>query len=545
MKDAATFQHGIIPPEAIAYKLAAWRNYKTPNFAAQAKAVPRLPEILWALQKWSMRPGGFDKAVQDFIAEFPERIGTPAMHRISQKKGDCTPADIGAIEKDVPAGRDWRRNAFCGSFGREEIPAADVLASHWENEGYDYVNRVGKHAPSAVKHDLAYFQTLCRKAVENDLARHLANFCTRGCCPKDVSERVRENDEAHGYGDWAHEDHPLANVWYFHDLPGALVEMMERQAARAKEPLADTKVARQVFDAFQYAWSEKVLARIEGDSRVGKTESVQTFCEMLPGRARLVRVPCSNSHYDLFAAFAEALGMEVSLSTSYRELKSRVEFIIRHGGLMFVLDESHFLVPTRISKNTAPMRLNWIRTQIVDHGCPLVLVTTPQDFKHSVDKFTRATGYNMTQFLGRELFPCKLPAELDPDDLTAVARKHFPELDEDYLMLIASKAMQSELYLKAVEAIGKRARYHARNAGRALTLSDLDTAIAEIIPAPSGPAPVRMESRPTQPIAKKRGRPAPAPTADAPQAPSRQTSPAPALEMPATRQTSPLATAIV
>src|SRR5665213_2548555 len=123
----------------------------------------------------------------------------------------------------------------------------------------------------------------------------------------------------------------------------------------------------------------------------------------------------------------------------YRELKSKVEFVIRYGGLMFVFYEAHFMVPSRFSKHTPPMRLNWIRTRIADQGCPLVMVTTPQDFKHRLDKFTRATGHNISQFLGRTILTKTLPDELGEADLVAVAKKHFPDLDADYLDLIVAK----------------------------------------------------------------------------------------------------------
>jgi hypothetical protein len=173
------------------------------------------------------------------------------------------------------------------------------------------------------------------------------------------------------------------------------------------------------------------------------------------------------------------------------------------------------------------MRLNWIRTRIADHGCPLVLVTTPQDFKHCVDKFTRATGHNINQFLGRTLLTKRLPSELDPADLIAVAKIHFPELDADYLELIAAKAMQSESYLMAVEGIARRARFIARREGRAaLALADVEKAIEEILPSSvvAAPAAPVAEGRKTPPpLAVKRGRrPITAPSL---QSPARETTP--------------------
>ena len=48
-----------------------------------------------------------------------------------------------------------------------------------------------------------------------------------------------------------------------------------------------TEVALKVFDALEYAWSEKAMVQITGDARFGKTEAVKTWCMMHPGQARL------------------------------------------------------------------------------------------------------------------------------------------------------------------------------------------------------------------------------------------------------------------
>jgi hypothetical protein len=132
-------------------------------------------------------------------------------------------------------------------------------------------------------------------------------------------------------------------------------------------------------------------------------EAVKTWCRMNPGKARLVQTPCSNSDADLYRAVAEAFGLDFSYQTSIRKLKEKVEYVIRFAGLMPVFDEAHFLLPTRFTANTAPMRLNWVRTQIVDRECPVALVTTPQTYKHCVEKFVKATGHNIDQFLGRTM----------------------------------------------------------------------------------------------------------------------------------------------
>jgi hypothetical protein len=237
------------------------------------------------------------------------------------------------------------------------------------------------------------------------------------------------------------------------------------------------------------------MVRIEGDSRFGKTESIKAWCESRPGLARLVNVPSSNTLADLLRKVADALGISWTYNTSQCELKIKVEYVIRHGGLFIVLDEGAFLLPQTYTRTSSPVRLNWVRTEIVDQGLPLAVVVTPQSFHPAVRRFVRSTGYAMEQFTGRTLLSVALPSELEETDLIAVARIHFPEMDEDYLGLIAAQAMICENYLQAVEAIAKRARFIAkREAHRSVTPKDLDMAISEVIPV--APAPMAEREDP-------------------------------------------------
>jgi hypothetical protein len=152
-----------------------------------------------------------------------------------------------------------------------------------------------------------------------------------------------------------------------------------------------------------------------------------------------------------------------------------------------------------------------------------------------------------------------LPNELDETDLLAVVKIQGPDLPEKFHRFIVARAMQSEGYLKVVEAICRRARHLSqRNSHATIGQADIELAAAEVIPAPA--APVRPTSAtplpaPRQPVAVKRGWSAappslqaparsirPAPAAPALEAPLRQTITAPGLEAPARQITPALAT---
>ena len=202
---------------------------------------------------------------------------------------------------------------------------------------------------------------------------------------------------------------------YFPSLVETILEFMDRHRERTLKRIAPTAVTEKVFDALDYAKDERGMVMIDGDSRFGKTESVKAWCESVPGLARLVNVPSSNPLTDLVRRVADAFGMAHTYHTNQTELKARVEFVIRHSEIFLVADEGAFLLPQTYGRTTAPARLNWVRTEIVDQGLPFAVVVTAQVrtddagrvlernnvFRLEAAKFIRKTGYVMEQFLGR------------------------------------------------------------------------------------------------------------------------------------------------
>ncbi len=441
-----------VSPEAVAIKLAKLRNYEYPMLLEKIIAQPRFVELLWLLEYMSWQPGGLDKFTAELIEAFPKSIGTRSMHQIgSGNDAPYTLDQCRAVYADIPSGRQVGFPAYY----REEIIILDAPETESAAE---------------------------RLAAQEDFNSQLTCL-NRGAFYQFCLESARENLASYLAG-WIHDvSQDFVGPWYWHDLPNTLFNMMDLHAKKACQHLAMTDVAVKVFDALDYAWSEKVMVHIEGDSRFGKTEAVQTWCAMYPGRARLITVPCSNSDSDYFKAVAEALGIASGYKVQNQALKAKVEYIVRHGGLMLVHDEGAFLLPQRFSETTPPMRLNWLRTQVVDRKNPCAIVTTPQSYRHSINKFVKKTGYSFEQFLGRTDLHVYLPSDLGEKDLLAVAKIHFPGLDCDYLELIASKAMQSESYLKSVESAARRSRYLARQAGRnAITIADVEMAFDQVLP---------------------------------------------------------------
>lgn len=469
-----------IRPEIIAGKLAAARNLQYSDLPDQITKTPRLVELLWFLEYIWRQPGSLAPFIDGLVEKHPDRIGTPEMlkigkpaggrysvsqaHKIWQELPSCLQAEI---EMGEP--KNWKSFLALKDTYSIEPAEEDVQIAKWLAALQAPDEKFTGSSPID-------FYRICRAGAGAQIESLIYSLC---------------NETAKAFDP----------VPCFHDVYGAIFEAMDAWAAEKKKELAQTEVARKIFDALDYALSERILVRISGDSRFGKTESIATYCAMYPGRIRLITVPCSNCEADLFRAVADAFGIVYSLKTTFRSIKEKVEFVLRFGQVGVALDESQFLLPIHFSETTPPMRLNWVRTQIIDRGVPCILVSTPQSYKQAVNKYLRKTGYAFEQFVGRNKFLVELPTNLSHEDLMAVARVHFPELDEDYLELIAGTAMVSDSYLQAVENIGRRARFIAKRGGRdKIGIDDVDLAISEVMPSYVPSQPKTARAKPVQPL---------------------------------------------
>jgi hypothetical protein len=464
---------GPIRPEAVAAKLAAIRNYEHPESLEQITQRPRLIELMWHLQYESCQPGGLWKFTEHFLSEFPERLGTPSLVKAGDR--NLTVDQKAAVFAEIPERRAPHVN----------VSAWDEMMDHCSDRSREEVDAAYKKAVRAAlaPHDAASFKEICRTAAMEVLPKYLARLCANastGFVGAEETITVIDNPDSRYSRPY---ERTLESVWFFHDVIGALLEFIDRRAARVRQRLAMTEVASVIFDALDYALDEKIMVRIEGSSRFGKTESFETWTAMRPGLARLVRVPSTNSMSDFLKRVAEALGMDCSYGSRTDRLRERIEYVLKHGGLFLVFDEGAWCIPQNYSATTPPSRLNWMRDVIVDSGLPMAIAVTPQSFNPAVNRYVKKTGYTMEQFIGRNFLVKRLPNALSEADLIAVARIHFPELDEDSHGFIASEARLANNYLQAVEAISRRARWLAkRHARPRVTFADVEAAAAEVLP---------------------------------------------------------------
>jgi hypothetical protein len=341
-------------------------------------------------------------------------------------------------------------------------------------------------------------QEVCLKAAQDDLAKYFKRLC------EDWTVSFLTHD------DTSYVVRLQGAPWYFANVGNALLDFIDSRREALRGRIAETEITRSVFRWMTKSLHTKRAVMISGNSRFGKTEAVKLYAQMHPGDSRLVNTPATGALGDLVREVAKSLGMEVGPQNGGRDLRERVDYVLRFSRLLLCFDESQFLLPAVFTRNTAPARLNWIRRSVMDQDVPAVFVYTPQSYLPAKKRFLKATGFAMEQFDERPLNTVHLPEELSESDLLAVARIHFADLSDEYLQYVVAKALATERnYVSDIEKIATLAKDNAREHGRERPfLCDIEAAIVDVLPAlPARSAPPPPVAKPKPPIAAPLPRP--------------------------------------
>ena len=489
--------------EDIARKFAELNRRNEPgclDLGFPGKAHPQVRELVLFVEAMELRPGGWDGLAEKVVAEFPERVGTPTM--LAAKGENYSAAEKLAILCELPRecrpeiqlGKDNVRGEILGSVSAEELAKLDTEDL-----------RALESALCAV--DAETLRGICRTGAKKRLSMFFASIgdgvqfsLDEG---RDAYWRDRdEEDTSQEIAIWSIMRRAgisclgiaKGSLWCFHDVLGAAVQYMDRHAQKAKSRLAMTAVTKKVFEAIDEAAATGEPAFISGNSRFGKTESLKAKCEMHPGRLRFVAVPPGSSLRALLIRIAEAIGISVSYGTADGPLRAKIEYVLDHSGLVLVFDEGAWLLPENYSQTTQPVRMNFLRSVLMDRGKSCVIAVTPQWYNELLLKYTNKTGYVIEQFTGRMTKVC-LPDELDQEDMVKVAAVHFPEFDKRADLLdIGAVAKKSENYLKAIEQLSKHARYVAERDGVHFSMDFVKKTINESFPKPIDVDEIRVEA---------------------------------------------------
>ncbi|HKS35936.1 MAG TPA: ATP-binding protein [Verrucomicrobiae bacterium] len=455
--------------------------------AVAAKAAtllnPRKRSLLFFLQGMSLRPGGLNQFVKDFLALFSDRLGSPAMHRSGIKPGKVYSQTV--VDQVI-------NDLF--------LVDIDELLDSPEGSWGERNRNKWRRDPKADR-----FLEICRTRALQDLPDFITEIC--------INPRL--NFSAEGDEEWMQEREresaeQLTNVAggrfisaavpWFHDLIGALFEFQKRFEDNTREQFVMTTIAQEVFETLDFCLETGKPVAIVGNERIGKTTAIEAWCNLHLGEARFVSLSGLTNRTAVLRSIAKAVGLASSYTRKAMEMQARVEDFLQRSRLVLVIDEAHFLFSQSVRLYTRPELVDWVDTALYNHGVPFALCATPQ-FSQRLNEFEKQTGWNAGQFKGRVKRWRALQAPTT-NDLMAVARKLLPEADTPTIKLIVGYALTSKRHMPAIVDTVDEARLIARKAGREKVIfTDVKSALDEYV-TPSDLAKERAFSPP----AKRRAR---------------------------------------
>jgi hypothetical protein len=479
-----------IRSELLAAKIEKILNFEQPHLFDELSADPRFAKTLLHLEHVSKPDnyaGGLSQFTSDFIDSSITAIGTATMVKVGQSKSYRV-AEAIAILREMNS--DQREELFGdetwlfeNAFLYREPDSNRVSIKRWRGSIFAINEEEPVETWTGTRGELDRLLVAkltpdaARKVCVNTARSALSEYFKRLCELPHLG--LLPNDNGNGA------------PGYFSQVGVALRAFIDKRVASLRTTMAETEVTRLVFRWMTKARAMNESIMIFGNSRFGKTEGVKLRCAMEPGSFRMVKTPSTNSLTDLLRAVALSLGIEVGAQNSVRDLRERIEYVLRFSKLVLCFDEAQFLLPASYSRNTAPARLNWVRRAVMDEGLAAVFICTPQSYLPAKRRFVKATGFPMEQFDERILPTVYLPAELSEDDLLAVARIHFDDLAEDYLSVVVGAALATERnYISDIKKIAVLAKDGAREEGRDRPLlCDIEAAISVVLStAPARPA---------------------------------------------------------
>jgi len=197
---------------------------------------------------------------------------------------------------------------------------------------------------------------------------------------------------------------------------------------------------------------------IEGREGIGKSHAAENWCAQHAGQVVYVRLESGTDESTLFRSIARAIGTACSYSRKATQMRARIQDALQPGQLMLVLDEAHFLWPqSERAARSAPKRMDWLRTALIDFGVPVALISTPQYFSNACDRF-RKGGWNSLQIQRRLARTATLPEphEVPVEDVLRIVERYFPVSDARTHKQVAALAIGTIGFLTTIKHLRKR-----------------------------------------------------------------------------------------
>lgn len=449
---------------------------------AALQDTPEKSELLYFLQALSLRDGGTKRIAAELVEMFPERIGTPTMHKIRCKPGktpplaqrveiflELNPESIlhdhyreAIVEKDPSLESDYRFNKTIDDFHADCLAEANNLDQFLEELCCNPKVEISRQAESQTRYQRQAQQVLAdaREALrrDSDLAGERPELKSA------IADR---------------KSFRFAEVPYFHDLLGALFEYQRRHAEKVRAEFVETQNSKIVFEAFDYALQTGGSALIEGDSGFGKSHALKACCEMNLGRVRYVELESLLDRTKFAQILSDATGVARGKGFSPARRLIRVQEFLRRSKIMLVIDEAQYLWPQGKRVTVHPELVNWIGTALYNAGIPFVLSATKQ-FTLRRQHVEQQTDWNSGQLRRRirRVFP--LPNEIPADDLRAVTRSMLGHLGEAAVDYVSGYVLTCNGNYQTISTTIEDAMFAARRAGREnFTAKDIQLVIKQ------------------------------------------------------------------
>jgi len=407
-------------------------------------ASPAQRRLLWFIQGLSVEHGGVARLAQELMEMFPTRV------RQEDEPMECSiperdvfhPVDI----SDLPV-PDFRLDMPLEKFLVELCINPRILITNWPKG-----------------------ESLQQLSEER------------------VRERYRNYRDPFGW------DFSSADLSYFEDIIGALVEYWQRHTQRVKAEFFLTETGRQIWQQLDDALENRSMVVIDGLEGRGKTEAVRAWCRMHLGEARYVSLQENGTKTSHFREIARVFGLGHGVSRKSQELQTRTNEVLRESGLMLVLDEAHFLFNQAPRMYSRPEMLDWIDTTLCNQSIPVALVTTPQ-FLRCMERAVEQVGWNYRQFKRRCKRYVRLPERNTPADIEGVAKHLLPGSDSATIKAVVAYAGLSSRDLSGVGDVAREARLLANREGsKKVLFQHVKRAIHEVL-IPSDTPWAEMERR--------------------------------------------------
>ena len=434
-------------------------------------------ELCLHLQYISMQPGGLTLFVADFLKHYGNRVGSPTMRKHMNRK---------IFGKEVV--RTVRSEIHSCTIDVEfplKGEAEDIDPFEWE------VEKAIRYAEEGLENP----DTLSERIAEIRAGQQREADCFPDSYPAATFFDHCLDRAKHGLEEWLigfclDPDIKLDNppTW-FNELEKSIIDYFNDCRADSATGQVVTAIGKEINDALDYALEERCMVHINGMERLGKTHQVKQWCAAHPGRARYIQVPSGQDDLSFFREIGRALGTAAGSSLKTTQIRQQLEDAIQDSGLMLVFDEAHLLWPQNKSSRSAPRRISWLMTAVVNKGVSAALISTPQFDKYQ-KRLVECTGWADGQLEGRIAFRCDLPDILPRSDLAALAAFHLPEAGKEIIDALCDYAEGSGKYLAGIEWLAKRARFVARRFGRSVPdKSDVRQAMRDVDPAITRAAP--------------------------------------------------------